>query len=235
MADFSRLPARLPPQPDEVALGGLACRIETGAVPCLAVDLEPGQSVTAPMAALLWREPSVSIGRGEGAAIVLRGPGRAGFARPAGGTIFPMPLAPDAVVQVAADHVLLAFGAGIAAEQTKGLGDRLTGGEGLRLDRVTAGPQGGVAWVQGAGCVFERGLIEGEMIDLRGSGLLCKDPGVRIENVLPLQGAQADLDLVLLRCTGPGRVALQTGAPAPAGVAVAAAPPVAKRGLLGRR
>ncbi len=231
MADFSRLPTRMPPQPQDSDVAGLACRIESGATPCLAVDLEPGQTVIGTAAALLWREPSVTVGRGEADSITLRGPGRAAFARFAGGTLFPVPLAPDAVVQIAGDHMLLAFGSTVVAERVKGLGDRLTGGDGFRVDRVTAGAQGGVVWVQGTGDVFERSLIEGEMMDLRASGFLCKDPGVQIENVFPLQGARSDLDLALLRCTGPGRIALQI---APVAAVTPPPPPTAKRGLLGR-
>jgi uncharacterized protein (AIM24 family) len=222
----------MPQQPPDSALAGLACHIEDGATPYLAVDLEPGQTISGVAAALLWREPSVVIERGEGDTITLRGPGRVAFSRFVGGTLFPVPLEPDGAVQIAGDHMLLWFGTTVVAERIKGLGDRLTGGEGFRVDRVTAGGAGGVVWVQGAGDVFERGLIEGEMMDLRSSSFLCKDPAVRIENVFPLQGARSDLDLALLRCTGPGRIALQI---APVAVRVLPSPPpAAKRGLLRR-
>ena len=222
------------PEPSaESAVGGLACRVEAGETPCLVVGLEPGQSVVAYPAAVLWREPSVAISRGEGETVVLRGPGRAALARHSGGTVFAMPLAAGDVVQLAGAQMLVAFGAAVSAERVKGLGDRLTGGDGFRLDRVTAGGQGGVVWVHAAGCVFERGLIDGEMFDVRVAGFLCKDSGVGLEHVFPLQGAGTEFDLVMLRCTGPGRIALQTGQIVPP-QAAAAAPP-ARRGLLGRR
>ncbi len=231
MADFAKLPSAVPPQVADSDLAGLACRVIDGMTPCLAVGLEPGQSVLAVMSVLLWRDPGVMVERGEGELILLRGPGRAAFAQACGGTIFPVPLAPGAAVQIAGAHMLIALGAAVGQERIKGLGDRLTGGEGFSVDRVTAGPLGGVVWVQGSGSVFERGLIEGESIDLRGGAFLCKDTGVRIENVFPLQDARGDLDLALLRCTGPGRVALQTGPAVRLASSTAAA---GKRGLMGR-
>jgi len=211
MAEFARLPHRMPPQPADSGFGGLACRIEGEAAPYLAVALEPGQEIAFDPQALLWREPSVMLGRTPGSHVVMaRGPGSIGFARALGGMMFPIPLPPAAVVQIAQGQVLLTHGVAQAQERSTGLGDRLSGNAGFAIDRFTAADTGGVVWVQARGDVFERGLIEGEMFDIRPEAFLCKDSAVVMESLYPLQGSGSGFELSCLRFTGPGRVAFQT-------------------------
>lgn len=225
----------MPPQPAESTFAGLASCIAGGDAPYLAIDLMPSQMVAFDPGLLLWREPTVTLGRSQaGEGLVARGPGRVGFSRGTGGRIFPVPLEAGASVQLARGHALLHAGASLSRERSQGLGDRLAGNTGVTLDRFTAGAEPGVVWVQAEGEVFERGLMEGEQLDLQPGALLCKDPAVGLESVFPLQGAGAGFELACLRCTGPGRIAFQTGAHSGAGME-AEAPRGGLRGLLGRR
>lgn len=238
MPDFSRLPHRMPQPATDNDFASLATRIVGQASPYLAVDLEPGQEIAFDPHALLWREPSVMLGRTPVAHLVMaRGPGRAGFARRLGGMIFPIPLEPGGAVHLAYGQMLLVCGATQADERIQGLGDRLTGSAGFVLTRFTARVETAVVWVQARGEVFERGLHPGEMFDIHPAAFLCKDASVVMENVFPIEQSGTGFDLACLRFTGPGRVAFQTVPEAQATIALA--DPQAKqaglRSLLGRR
>jgi uncharacterized protein (AIM24 family) len=211
MADFARLPQPMPELDADAAFAGLAFRVEGGSTPYLAIDLEPGQAVLFEAASLLWKEPSVVLTRtATENAVSAAGPGRMGFACGLGGRIFPIPLAPGAAVQVRHGHALLCAGAALARERLQGLGDRLTGSAGFLVDRFTAGAEGGVVWVQARGEVFERGLMQGEMIDLHHGAFLCKDPEVALESLIQTNDPGARFELPCLRLTGAGRVAFDS-------------------------
>ena len=109
-----------------------------------------------------------------------------------------------------------------------------TGGNGLVLDRFTAGVNGAVVWVQGQGSVFERGLIDGEVLDLRFGALLCKDAGVSVESLAPSNDKAARFEVACLRLTGAGRIAFQnSAASSPVGLPDAK-PPARRAGLFSR-
>jgi uncharacterized protein (AIM24 family) len=215
MADFTRLPQIMPQQPAESSVAGLACRILGERSPSLAVDLEPGQSILFHPDAMLWKEASILLHQHSDTLVQADGPGRMGFG-PAHhgcvpGMIFPVPLASGDVVQVQSAQYLLAYNAMPEREQIQALGERLSGRSGFELDRFTAGPEGGVVWVQAHGDVFERGLLAGEPIDIQHEAWLCKDASVDLQTLHPTDDPNARHQLHCLRLSGPGRVAFQTG------------------------
>jgi uncharacterized protein (AIM24 family) len=228
MANFTRLPQIMPEQPAESRVAGLACRILGDRSPSLAVDLEPGQSILFHPAAMLWKEASILLHQHSDTLIQADGPGRIGFG-PAHrgsvpGMIFPIPLAAGDVVQIQSAHYLLAYNAMPEREQIQALGERLAGRAGFELDRFTAGPEGGVVWVQAHGDVFERGLLPGEPLDIQHEAWLCKDASVELQTIHPSDDPNARHQLHCLRLSGPGRIAFQTGRGQAAAPLAAASP-----------
>ena len=219
MADFVRMPKLLPPQDADQRPAGLSCRIAGQRAPQLAVSLAQGQAVLIDEQALLWKEPSAALSQ-KGGLLQVQGPGDLGLSRHAGGAVFPVPLMPGESLQLRAGRFLLAYRASYARELVQGLGDRLTGAAGLAVDRFTAGSEEAVIWVQAQGDMFERELLDGEVIDVGHGMFLAKDATVGIESVAPSNDAGARFEIACLRLTGPGRVAFQTEAAMPS------APPV---------
>lgn len=221
MADFTRLPHALPPQPTHSTQAGLACRIVGDHAPALEIVLDPDQLVLLHADAVLWKEPSVLLLPIEGPLVQAEGPGSCGLAIGRPGMIFPIPLSQGQSVQLRPGHLLVSAGVEILHDHIHGLGDRLAGGQGIAVHRFTAGPGGGVLWVQAEGAVFERGLVAGEPFDIRAEAWLCKDATVSVERIHPQPDPAARFELPCLRFTGPGRVAFQTAfqpdpaAPAP--------------------
>jgi uncharacterized protein (AIM24 family) len=209
MADFARMPHPLPPQAAEQRPGGLACRVAGDRSPHLAVALGAGQRVLIDPQALLWKEPALLLVMVNGL-LAMQGPGHFGVARGEGGAVFPIPLLDGEIVQVRHGRFLVSSGASRTQDMVQGLGDRLSGASGLMLDRFTAGSDGAVLWVQAEGDMFERELIDGEVLDLSHAAFLCKDAAVAIESVAATHDAAARVELPCLRLTGPGRVAFQT-------------------------
>lgn len=211
MADFVRMPKSLPPQDADQRPAGLPCRIAGRLAPQLAVSLAQGQSILIDEPALLWKEPSVALSQ-KGALLQVQGPGDLGLARNAGGAVFPVPLMPGDSLQLRAGRFLLAYRATHGQELIQGLGDRLTGTPGLVVDRFTAGAKSAVIWVQAQGDMFERELLDGELLDVSHGAFLCKDAAVAIESVASSNDPGARFEIACLRLTGPGRVAFQTEA-----------------------
>ena len=181
----------------------------------LCVELEPDQTVMFEPQALVWKEASIRLHEGASELMQADGPGRCGFGRGFPGEIFPMPLELGEAVEIRADHFLFGIGVERAAVRLQDLGDRLSGGAGLAVDRFTGGPGGGVVWVQARGDLFERGLMQGEPFDIRAEFWLCKDAAVEVQAIFPTGGADGPAEIACLRFIGRGRVAFQTGAPPP--------------------
>lgn len=214
MADFTRLPQPLPPQPADTMLADLACRVTGGIAPMLCVELDAGQLVLFNPAALLWKEPSIGLARGDDDVVQAEGPGRCGFSLGFAGAVFPMPLARGESVHVRDGHFLLSIGVEMVRDQFQDLGSRLSGSEGLAICCFTGGPGGGVVWMQARGDMFERGLMEGENFDIQRDAWLCKDEAVNVQAIFIDIDSGAHSEPACLRFTGRGRVAFQT-VPAP--------------------
>ncbi len=219
------MPHALPPQAGEQRLGGLACRIVGHLAPHLVVALDARQRVLVDPQALLWKEPALTLSVWD-AMLAVQGPGHFGVSRGAGGAVFPVPMLAGEIVQVRRGRFLVSLGAARMQDVVQGLGDRLSGTAGLMVDRFTAGPDGAVLWVQAQGDMFERGLIDGEVLDLSHAAFLCKDAGVAIESVAATNDSASRFELPCLRLTGPGRVAFQTATET---VALVAAAPDTRR------
>jgi uncharacterized protein (AIM24 family) len=233
MAEFDRMPHPLPKQLPVQRIGNVAFQIAGEGALTLGVTLDQDQTMLVDPPALVWKEPSITITPREGL-LELKGPGRFGVSRGFVGPIFPIPLMAGDVVQVQHGQALLSSGAQVGLDRSMGLGDRLTGGNGLVLDRFTAGVNGAVVWVQGQGSVFERGLIDGEVLDLRFGALLCKDAGVSVESLAPSNDKAARFEVACLRLTGAGRIAFQnSAASSPVGLPDAK-PPARRAGLFSR-
>lgn len=163
----------------------------------------------------------------------VQGPGDLGLSRKAGGAVFPVPLMPGESLQLRAGRLLLAYHATHAQELIQGLGDRLTGAAGLAVDRFTAGAEAAVIWVQAQGDMFERELLDGELLDVSHGAFLCKDASVAIESVASSNDPGARFEIGCLRLTGPGRVAFQTEAAAPSAPPVEIARQAPRRSVAG--
>lgn len=212
MADFARLPQKLPPQPADTLLGGLACRVVGDLAPMLCVELEVGQMALVNAEAMLWKEAGVVLSQHHGGVAQAEGPGRCGLGHGFAGVLFPMPLAMGEAVDVRCGHFLLSVGAEMVRDTIQDLGDRLSGGAGIAIDRFTAGPGGAVVWVQARGDMFERGLIQGEPFDIHHGAWLCKDAAVAVQAIFPSPDDDdgGRVELACLRFVGRGRVGFQS-------------------------
>ena len=95
----------------------------------------------------------------------------------------------------------------------KGVANMLFGGTGFFIDKFHSHKGDGILWLHGYGNVFEKTLAAGETIDVEPGGWLYKDSGVRMETVVDRLTSGlfgANLNLVLNRFTGPGRIGIQS-------------------------
>ncbi len=142
------------------------------------------------------------------------GPGIVAFSRDGPGHIVPIHLAHGQELQVR-EHQFLAATDNIdySFERVRGISNMLFGQTGFFIDRFRGHTGDGVLWLHGYGNVFEKVLAPGESIDIEPGGWLYKDSGVQMETVIDrltsgLFGAQ--MNFILNRFTGPGRVGIQS-------------------------
>jgi uncharacterized protein (AIM24 family) len=217
--------------------GRSSCQIEGLYVPVADFRLAPGDGVYFTHHVLLWKDPdvslsAVSLARGwtrvfAGLPLVMaeaRGPGHVAFSRDAPGEMMALPLEPGQAVDIR-EHVFVAATSNVGYDwfQTdvwfrtkRGDETELHYPVGMAMDRFTAGETPGLVLVHGAGNVFERRLGPDEIILVKPTALLLKDPSVRMHLHIesPVNGWQAGpsfFDRYLwLRLYGPGRVAIQS-------------------------
>ena len=221
-------PQILPTQIQQGSAPGVNYRLEGELVPVLHMALDGRVPVYFEQHVLLWKYPELVIGlhplgRGlkrrvfGGMPLLLleaQSPGEIAFSRDAPGHIVALHLQPGEGI-MAREHQFLAATGGVQYDYSrqKGFANMLYGG-GFWVDHFFAGDHEGVVWMHGYGNVFEKTLEPGETIDIEPGGWLYRDHSVEMgQEVYGFKtgflGGGAG-NLVFNRCTGPGRVGLQS-------------------------
>jgi len=220
------LPTLMPTKASNETYGGVTYHIDGELVPVLSVDVSQ-MPVYFEHHILLWKHPTVRIGLKALRGMLRRmvagmqvfvtqasGDGVIAFSRDGAGHIVPIHLARGQEIQVR-EHQFLAATDNIdySFERVRGISNMLFGQSGFFIDKFHGSQGDGVLWLHGYGNVFEKVLAAGEAIDIEPGGWLYKDSGVRMETVVDrltsgLFGAQ--MNFVVNRFTGPGRVGIQS-------------------------
>jgi uncharacterized protein (AIM24 family) len=220
------LPTLTPTSAAGETFGGVTYHIDGELVPVLSVDVSK-TSVYFEHHILLWKHPTVRIGLKALRGMLKRmiagmqvfvteasGPGVIAFSRDGAGHIVPIHLRHGQELHVR-EHQFLAATDNIdySFERVRSLATMLFGQSGFFIDRFKGHTGDGVVWLHGYGNVFEKVLAAGEQIDVEPGGWLYKDPQVRMDTVVDrltsgLFGAQ--VNFVVNRFTGPGRVGIQS-------------------------
>jgi uncharacterized protein (AIM24 family) len=220
------MPKLMPTSAANETFGGVTYHIDGELVPVLSVDVSR-MPVYFEHHILLWKNPQVRIGLKALRGMLRRmvagmqvfvtqasGPGIVAFSRDGPGHIVPIHLAHGQELQVR-EHQFLAATDNIdySFERVRGISNMLFGQTGFFIDRFRGHTGEGVLWLHGYGNVFEKVLAPGESIDVEPGGWLYKDASVQMETVIDrltsgLFGAQ--VNFILNRFTGPGRVGIQS-------------------------
>jgi uncharacterized protein (AIM24 family) len=220
------LPTLMPTKAAGETWGGVTYHIDGELVPVLSIDVSR-MPVYFEHHILLWKHPTVQIGlktlRGMLRRMVAgmqvfvtqaQGNGVVAFSRDGPGHIVPIHLSHGQELHVR-EHQFLAATDSVdySFERVRGISNMLFGQSGFFIDRFRGHSGDGVLWLHGYGNVFEKVLAAGESIDVEPGGWLYKDPGVRMDTVVDrltsgLFGAQ--VNFILNRFTGPGRVGIQS-------------------------
>lgn len=223
---MSRLPTLMPTTASAESFGGVTYHIDGELVPVLSVDVTQ-MPVYFEHHILLWKHPTVRIGLKALKGLLKRmiagmqifvteasGPGIIAFSRDGAGHIVPIHLRHGEELHVR-EHQFLAATNNIdySFERVRGLATMLFGQSGFFIDKFKGHTGEGVVWLHGYGNVFEKVLVAGEQIDVEPGGWLYKDPQVKMDTVIDrltsgLFGAQ--MNFVVNRFTGPGRVGIQS-------------------------
>ncbi len=223
---MASLPTLMPTTATAESFGGVTYHIDGELVPALSIDVT-NMPVYFEHHILLWKNTTVRIGVKALKGMLKRmiagmqvfvteasGPGVIAFIRDGPGHIVPIHLAHGEEIHVREHQFLAATGnIDYSFERVRGLATMLFGQSGFFIDRFTGHTGDGVLWLHGYGNVFEKVLAPGEQIDVEPGGWLFKDPQVRMETVIDrltsgLFGAQ--VNFVVNRFTGPGRVGIQS-------------------------
>ena len=220
------LPTLMPTKASNETFGGVTYHIDGELVPVLSVDVSR-TPVYFEHHILLWKHPAVKIGLKALRGMLRRmvagmqvfvtqasGPGVIAFSRDGAGQIVALHLSKGEEVQVR-EHQFLAATDSVdySFERVRGVSNMLFGQTGFFIDKFHGHQGEGVLWLHGYGNVFEKVLEAGESIDIEPGGWLYKDTSVRMETVIDrltsgLFGAQ--MNFVVNRFTGPGRVGIQS-------------------------
>ena len=220
------LPILMPTKASNETFGGVTYHIDGELVPVLSVDVSRSP-VYFEHHILLWKHPAVKIGLKALRGMLRRmvagmqvfvtqasGPGVIAFSRDGAGQIVALHLSKGEEVQVR-EHQFLAATDSVdySFERVRGVSNMLFGQTGFFIDKFHGHQGEGVLWLHGYGNVFEKVLEAGESIDIEPGGWLYKDTSVRMETVIDrltsgLFGAQ--MNFVVNRFTGPGRVGIQS-------------------------
>lgn len=223
---MSRLPTLMPTTASAESFGGVTYHIDGELVPVLSVDVTQ-MPVYFEHHILLWKHPTVRIGLKALRGVLKRmiagmqifvteasGPGIIAFSRDGAGHIVPIHLSHGEELHVR-EHQFLAATNNVdySFDRVRGLATMLFGQSGFFIDKFKGHTGAGVVWLHGYGNVFEKVLEAGEQIDVEPGGWLYKDPQVRMDTIVDrltsgLFGAQ--MNFVVNRFTGPGRVGIQS-------------------------
>jgi uncharacterized protein (AIM24 family) len=236
--------AKLPGRKDmaKLTFGKSVCQIEGTQVPVADMKLAAEDSIYFTHHVLLWKDPQVSITAMSmkggwkrllgGLPLIMtqaQGPGHIAFSQDSAGELIALPLQHGQAVDVR-EHLFLAatcnvdydwFSTNIWFSTRKGNETETRYPLGRVMDRFSATGAPGLLLLHAAGNVFVRDLSPGQVILLKPSALVFKDPTVQMdlyyENPGMSIGAMAiggwmsgTRGYLWLRLTGPGRVAIQS-------------------------
>ncbi|MGH9762747.1 MAG: AIM24 family protein, partial [Blastocatellia bacterium] len=222
----------------KIQFGNSHCQIEGLYVPVADMNLAPQDWVYFAHHLLLWKEPQVNVTamslKGAwkrmlaGLPIIMtaaQGPGHIAFSRDEPGELIALPIHQGQAVDVR-EHVFMVATGQVAYDwfqsgiwYTTGSGDdRETHYPlGMYMDRFTAPQAPGLLLLHAAGNCFVRTLGPGEVILVKPTALLFKDPHVQmqlhIEQPAPVKmswWSAWNQRYLWLRLFGPGRVAVQS-------------------------
>jgi len=220
------LPKLMPTTASAESFGGVTYHIDGELVPVLSVDVSQ-MPVYFEHHILLWKHPTVRIGLKALKGLLKRmiagmqvfvteasGPGVIAFSRDGAGHIVPIHLRHGEELHVREHQFLAATGnIDYSFERVRGLATMLFGQSGFFIDKFKGHTGEGVLWLHGYGNVFEKVLAAGEQIDVEPGGWLYKEPGVKMETIVDRLTSGlfgANLNFVVNRFTGPGRVGIQS-------------------------
>jgi uncharacterized protein (AIM24 family) len=247
-AESAAAPQALSSTPQAPSGEAWKAAISGAIVPCLTLDLAPGETVYFEHDTLLWKSVELQLGSRlqlsgmfkrlvSGMDLIITeaaGPGRIALSRDVPGEVRAFPLAPGQEIQLRERAFLAASNTvDYTWERAGGIGTMILGGTGLVIDRFRAGSQPGVVWVHGGGNIIEMELGPGQQIDVEAGGWLYKEPSVGIELRLAASFL-ASVNLFCTRLTGPGRIGIQTlYHPSGTSAAPVSAPETAQQAAIG--
>lgn len=220
------LPELMPSGVADETFGGVTYHVAGELVPVLSVDVSR-MPVYFEHHILLWKNSTVTIGLKSLKGALKRmmagmqifvteasGQGIIAFSRDGPGHIVPIHLRRGEEIQVR-EHQFLAATASVdySFERVRGLATMLFGQSGFFIDRFRGDSGDGIVWLHGYGNVFEKRLGAGETIDIEPGGWLFKDASVRMETRIDRLSSGffgANVNFVVNRFTGPGRVGIQS-------------------------
>jgi len=196
------------------------------AVPVLTVDVSK-TAVYFEHHTLLWKHPTVHISlrnqNGGGKRLLggdqvyiaeASGQGMIAFSRDGPGRVVSlhMPLGREIEVR---EHQFLAATKAInySSSYVKGASNLLHGSQGYFIDKFHSGRGDGVLWIYAYGHIFEKVLESGESIDIEPGAWLYKETTVRMETMADrhsVGGFRPQMNMIVNRFTGPGRVGVQS-------------------------
>jgi len=220
------LPRLMPTKAEAETFGGVTYHIDGELVPVLTVDVSR-TPVYFEHHILLWKHPAVRITLKAVAGALKRmiagmqvfvteasGPGMIAFSRDGAGHIVPIHLAQGSELEVREHQFLAATDAiDYSFSRVKGISNMMFGGTGFFVDKFHSHRGDGILWLHGYGNVFDKVLAPGETIDIEPGGWLYKETTVRMETVIDRLTSGlfgANMNLILNRFTGPGRVGIQS-------------------------
>ena len=220
------LPRLMPTRAEGETFGGVTYHIDGELVPVLTVDVSQ-TPIYFEHHILLWKHPAVRIGLKAMGGLLRRmvagmqvfvteasGKGMIAFSRDGPGHIVPIHLMKGREIEVREHQFLAATDAiDYSFTRVRGVSNMLFGGTGFFIDKFHSHRGDGILWLHGYGNVFEKVLAAGETIDIEPGGWLYKEPSVRMETVVDRLTSGlfgANMNLVLNRFTGPGRVGIQS-------------------------
>jgi uncharacterized protein (AIM24 family) len=225
----------------KLQFGNSVCQIEGTYVPVADMKLAAEDSIYFTHHVLLWKDPGVNITAMSlkggwkrvfaGLPLIMtqaQGPGHIAFSQDSPGELIALPLQHGQAVDVR-EHLFLAatgnidydwFQTNIWFQTRKGDETETLYPMGRVMDRFSATGAPGLLLLHAAGNVFVRDLAPGEVILLKPTALVFKDPTVQMDlyydnpgvgSVLSLGGLfAASRGYIWLRLQGPGRIAIQS-------------------------
>lgn len=220
------LPRLMPTRATAETFGGVTYHIDGELVPVLTVDVSK-TSIYFEHHILLWKHPSVRIGLKAMGGMLKRvisgmqifvteayGDGMIAFSRDGPGHIVPVHLPKGRELEVREHQFLAATDAiDYSFTRVRGVSNMLFGGTGFFVDKFHSHKGDGILWLHGYGNVFDKVLADGESIDIEPGGWLYKDTSVKMETKIDRLTSGlfgANMNLILNRFTGPGRVGIQS-------------------------